>query len=143
MSVENLLDMELDDLEDLPEFKPFPNGAYVVSSSFNTKEMDDHGECPELTMTCIQVIELEDPSAEPPAVGDTSSCLFMMDNEFGRGKFKAVAAAFAPLTGQEKPKSRDVIQATKDIQCTAILSVRADRKDKDRFYQNIKEIVIN
>jgi len=37
--LDNLLDTTLDDLEDLPSFKPFPSGAHRCLATFATKEI--------------------------------------------------------------------------------------------------------
>jgi len=82
--VDNLLDVTLDDLEDLPAFVVFPPGAHLCLATLEQKKI---GEKPavELKLKLVEHIELADGAEEPCAAGDESSSLFFLDNVFGRG----------------------------------------------------------
>ncbi len=137
--IDDLLDGELDDIDDLPEFKPFPDGSYILSVSMEEKDVNGHQSI-ELSLKCKEVVEV-DAAAEAPRVGDTSSVLFMMDNEFGRGKFKAVARNFVEFAGTKN--TRAIVEAVTEVECVAILGIRIDKKDTSKLYQNILEIAVN
>ena len=138
-SMNDLLDATLDDLEDLPEYKSFPAGAYTISVTLEEKEVNGHQSI-EMVMTCVEASELADATETPPKQGDTSSVLFMMDNEFGRGKLKAAATPLAAGLGTST--IRELIEQCKDVECVAVLGVRKDKNDASKLYQNIVELQV-
>jgi len=136
-NIDDLLDATLDELEDLPEFKPFPAGVHRVLVSFALKEINK-ATTPELTLKGIETLELADPSAEPLKEGDSTSIIFKLDNEYGQGKFKKIAAPIAAVLGTTT--NRETIEGCKDMECIIITSLRPDKNDKDKFYTNVKEL---
>ena len=143
MDIDNILDGTLDDLADLPEFKPFPPGAHRVLASMELKKIGD-SPVVELTLTMQEVLELGEPMAEEdmPKAGDTANTLFFMDNEIGVGKFKATAKVLAEGLGMEENSNREIIEAVTDVECVVHTSVRQDKKDKDKYYLDLKELKI-
>ncbi len=140
--IDSLLDSTLDDLEDLPEFKPFAAGAHRVSLSLSMKEVNDIN-CVEVALKMIENLELADPNTEEkdiPKPGDEASCLFMLNNEFGIGKLKKVLAALADTIGSRN--NREIIEGAQGIECVIITSVRVDKNDPDKKYLNIKELQV-
>ena len=137
--IDNLLDSKLDDLEDLPEFKPFPAGAHNVSVSLAMKEINGAAAV-EMKLKLIDTIELADPQASPAKAGDESSVLFMLNNEFGLGNLKKCATPLSVALGTTS--IRETIEAAQDVECAVITALRADRNDKDKFYLNIKELAV-
>ena len=140
--IDNLLDSTLDDLEDLPEFKPFAAGAHRVSLSLSQKQINDV-DCVEASLKMIENLELADPNLEEediPKPGDEASSLFMLNNEFGRGNLKRVLAALADTIGSRN--NREIIEGAKDIECIVITSIKLDKKDSDKKYLNIKELQV-
>jgi len=129
---DDLLDSTLDDLEDLPEFKPFPPGAHRVSVSMELKEVSDK-KCVEMSLTHIETLELSTPTDTAPTPGDSTNVLFFLDNEFGRGNLKACGKPLAEALGTTS--IRDTIEATTNIECLVLTS-----NDKDKKYTNIKEL---
>ena len=91
-SIESLLDTQLDDIADLPEFVPFPPGLHQCTLNFTSKKIGTHPAI-EIKLTMIETVELSDPSAAPPAKGATTNVSYMLDNEYGAGAFKKVAKA--------------------------------------------------
>jgi len=139
-SMDNLLDGTLDDIADLPEFKNFEAGAHRVTASWSLKEIDNHGMCPEVKFVLVETMEKADEQAAGGAAGDECSALFMLDNEFGAGKFKANLLPFAEALGLTKP--RDIIEAAQDVDCVIITGLRTDKKNPDKVYLDIKEIQV-
>ena len=135
--IDDILDSTLDDLEDLPEFKPFSAGIHRVSVSMDLKDINGKT-VPEMTLKGLETLELATATDEPIKEGDSSSVIFMMDNEYGRGNFKKVVTPLAVALGTST--NRETIEACKDVECVIITSLRADKNDKDRFYLNIKEL---
>ena len=139
VSIDDLLDATLDDLEDLPEFKPFPVGAHKVLISLELKEINSK-QGVELEMKAIETLELATATDTPLAEGDTTSTVFFLDNEFGRGALKKVSIPLAEALGTST--IRELIEACKDVECLVITSLRKDKNDPDRFYTNIKELSV-
>jgi hypothetical protein len=140
--LDNLLDATLDDLEDLPEFKPFAAGAHSVKASFEGKDVGGKS-CIELSFVMIEVLELADPATpekDIPKEGDQSSTLFFLDNEYGRGNLKKCAAPFAEALNLTS--IRDVVEQVKDVECALISTITTDKHDVTKQYLNVKEIQV-
>lgn len=139
IDIDNLLDSTLDDLEDLPEFKPYPAGVHRVQVSLETKEVGGH---PSVEVACklLETAELANPTSDTvPADGSEASMLCMLDNEFGRGALKLVAKPIGEALGTGV--IREVIEQAKDIECMIVTSVRKN-KDTGAEYLNIKELQV-
>ena len=140
MNMDSLLDGTLDDIADLPEFKNFEAGAHRVTASWSLKEITNHGMCPEVKFTLQETMEKADEQAASGAAGDECSALFMLDNEFGAGKFKATIAPFAAALGLSQPRA--IIEAAQGVDCVIITGLRADKKNPDKVYLEIKDIEV-
>ena len=132
-----LLDATLDDLQDLPSFKPFPIGAHRCLATFGTKEINGKAAVT-LDFKYIECIELADPTDEAPKEGDTSNTMFMLDNEFGQGNLKKCAAPFAAALNLTS--LRDIVEQVQDIEVVVMTGLRTDKNDADKKYLQIKEI---
>ena len=139
-AMNDLLDATLDDLEDLPEFKPFNPGAHKVSATFSQKEINGK-QAIELSLTLIETMELADPQQEPDAPGTSCSTAYMLDNEYGRGNLKKCAAPFGEALGFAT--IREIVEGVKDVECLVLTTIRKDKNDPDRHYLNIKEIHVS
>lgn len=137
--LDNLLDANLDDLADLPEFKPFPNGAYRVTIEFECKEVNKHPSV-ELKLTCVETLELSDAAADVPVeAGTQCSVLYMLDNEYGQGTLKEVLKPLAIHLG--------VTKVTELMECakgTEVLVVTKQRQSKDKTatYINVAKLEV-
>ena len=136
MDIDNLLDAELDDLEDMPSFAPFPRGVHRCTVSMALKEVNDKPTV-EVALKAIETVELDDQADVPTAAGDETNVLCMLDNEFGRGSFKAIAAAFADFAGTRN--NRGIIDAVTDVECLVVTKIRHNKKS-GVDYTDIKEI---
>ncbi len=137
--LDTLLDNTLDDLADLPTFKPFAAGGHRVTITLKSKEINKKP-CVEMLITMVEPIELADPSEEAPKEGDTANTLYFLDNEIGQGKFKEVASVFGEALGITT--LRDIVEQVTDIECVIVSSVTVDKKDKDRCYMNVKQVEV-
>lgn len=136
-SLDQLLDETLDDLEDLPSFQAYPVGVHKVLATLDLKEINDKP-CVELSFKYIENVELTSSSDEAPVEGDTSSTLFMLDNEYGRGNLKLTLASFAEFANTRV--NREIIEAVVDVECVIITSLTKNKNDPDKPYLNVKEI---
>jgi len=140
MTLDNLLDQTLDDIADLPEFKPYPAGAHHALVSFSTKEVNKHP-CIEVSCKLIETKELSNPTEDTaPAPGATANILCMLDNEFGAGNFKALAAPIGEALGTGS--LREIVEQTTDLECIIITSVKKDKNDPTIERMNIKSLML-
>jgi hypothetical protein len=135
----DLLDATLDDLEDLPEFKPFAPGAHRVLATMEEKEINGK-QAIELSFKMMETLELADPQDEAPKEGDTSNTMFMLDNEYGRGNLKKCGKPFGDALGLTT--LREIVEGVKEVECVIITSVRPDKNDPDKKYLQVKEIQV-
>lgn len=129
-SVDALLDMNLDDIADLPEFKPFPAGAYHCKFNLESKVVNKHPSI-EAKLKLVAVAEMSDPTQVPPNVDDETGVLFMMDNEFGAGKFKEVAKILAPALGTSNVK--EIVAKSKNLDVMVVTKVRINKDTKQEY----------
>lgn len=119
----DLLDMDLDDLADLPETKPFATGAHRVYIKVQMGKKDDkpNPNTYIAQLTYIAEEELADPNTPEEArskEGDQCSVFFHIKkkdgsrNEFGEGQLKAVVRPLARALNVSKLS--EVIEATQD-----------------------------
>lgn len=139
MNMDSLLDETLDDLEDLPEFKPYPAGAHQALATFEQKIINDSAAI-ELSFKLVETLELADPQDTMPEQGATASTMFMLNNEFGRGNLKKCAMPFGEAMGLTT--IREIVEGVKDVECVILTSIRTDKKDPDKKYLNVKEIQV-
>lgn len=137
MSMDSLLDSNLDDFADLPEFVTPPSGTYTTKVNFSTKVVNDKPGI-EVKLTILAVNELNNPEDTPPADGSVASQFFFMDNEFGQGAFKKCTANLKAATGSVT--IRDIITNCDGMECVTVTSTRKDKNDKEKLYLNIKDM---
>lgn len=139
--IENLMDASLDDVADLPPFIAPPKGHYALMlEKFEQKVVNDK---PAVSMNLVVVstLELANKSEEAVKDGTKFNLLFMMDNEFGQGAFKAIAKPLAAGLGMGAPKVSDILALT-NISIKAAVGQRADKKDKDKVYSSIGNLEV-
>lgn len=147
------LDMSLDDIEDLPEFRVFPKGAYLFTvQKHEKKDLEGTGDNDGKKFPVLQydlamkeIVELSESDLnkaegeEAPKAGDMVSFTFRLDNKYGVGNLKKFLAPFAQSFKASKiAEVNDNIDGT---ECLVILGRKFD-KNKDRYYQSMKKIAI-
>lgn len=136
----DLLDQTLDDIADLPEFKPYSAGTHKVLVTFESKSVNNHP-CVEVGCKMIETVELAEPTGdEAPAPGATANTLCMLDNEFGAGMFKKLATPIGEALGTAN--LREIVEQTNDIECVIVSSIKLDKNDKSVERMNIKELYV-
>lgn len=138
LNLNDLLDVTLDDLADLPEFKNFPAGAHRVTVKFTAKKIGEHPAV-EIKMTLLETVELNDPSDTPLEAGAEMSVAYMLDNEFGQGSFKKLMKVFADHTGLTK--MNEVVEACDGMEVLAVTKLRPS-KDKTKMYPDIVTVTV-
>ncbi len=125
----DLLDMNLDDLADLPEFIVPPAGAYLATIlSLESKKIGDHPAV-EVKFRINSVEELADASEAPPAGGTECSTSYMTDNEFGVGALKALLKPLKDHFGTTT--ARETMAAATNAEILLVTKVRKGKKGTD------------
>lgn len=139
LDIDSLLDGTLDDIADMPEFKPFAAGAHVCTLKVEQKKI---GDAPafEVTLTVVETQELANPEKDTaPKAGDSTNVLYMMNNELGQGSFKKLLAAAAESFGPKK--NRELIDDLQGAEALVVTKVRMN-KDKTKSYTDIVSLQI-
>lgn len=134
----SLLDANLDDLADLPEFGVYPPGSHKVTIKWEQKEVNAHP-CVELQMTAIETEELSNPEDTPLAPGAQGSVLYMLDNEFGQGNLKKVVKPLAEALGVSS--LREILAQSSGMEVSVITKVRQN-KDKTQSYTDVTKVIV-
>lgn len=134
------LNASLDDIEDLPQFKAFPSGSYIVrlDKGLEAKKIGEKSAI-DMAMTLVEVAEVTQTGAEPPKQGDIASTLFMLDNAVGAGKLKEVLKAIQPTVGGTT--IAEIIGNTKGLTLAVVLK-HTKEKDGDKEYNNIVKLAV-
>lgn len=148
-NIDDLLDSTLDDLADLPSFKPFSAGAHQCKLTLEKKDIGGHPTV-EATLVMGETIEYAEPTdanfdpEEEGAVdrrnkaGDSCSSAFFLDNDIGQGKFKQLAAVLGAALGLNH--NGQIVEQTTDMDVVVVTGIRQDKTDKDKYYLDIKEV---
>lgn len=130
----DILDATLDDIADLPEFLTLPAGAHKVTINWEQKTINSHPSL-SLNMTYIEALELASPDAVAPNAGDKSSCLFMLDNEYGLGALKKATKGLAEALGVTKLS--DIVAQSEGFEVIAVTKIRSKKDDKSVTYTDV------
>ena len=137
------LDMELDAIEDLPDFLTPPSGAYVLLQLSHEKK--DIGEHPamEFKFKIEQILEITgdlDEDEKPPEIGAEFSMAFMLDNKFGQGSLKEYLMPIAKHAGTTK--AGDTMSAADGMSIIAVISRKYNKKHEKNF-SKFKKIAVH
>ena len=137
-NIDSLLDGTLDDLADMPEFKPFPAGTHRVIFNLEYKVVNKHPSY-EAKLKAEETMELATASDTPLAKGAETSVLYMLDNEIGQGQFKKILTSMAAKFGQMS--NRELIAEAKNLEVLVVTKCRPN-KDKTQMYTDIVELQV-
>lgn len=141
--VDAMLDGTLDDLSDLPEFKPYPAGTHavvltIVDKTAPKNRVNNHPGF-EVKMKAVETLELASSDDQPLAAGAETSVLYLLDNPIGQGSFKKLLASAAEHFGAKT--NRELIA---DLQgaTVAVVTRQRQNKDKTQTYTDIVEMKV-
>lgn len=149
--MDSLLDATVEQLADMPEFKPFPTGTHLCELTMEQRTKDPKKFAVSWKLTAIETIELKDAEKDQPVKpGDTCSGLFSFFkddgsvNELAQGQFKEM---MRPLTAHFKTESnRQTLSALADagsITVAVTMSQREGKKENaGKFYPVIEALVV-
>lgn len=136
INMDSLLDGTLDDLADMPEFKPYPAGTHDAVMTIEQKMINNRPSFI-VHLKAVETVELANPQEDTPLEKDASTDVsYMMDNEMGQGGFKELLKAAAEKFGSKN--NRDLIADMQNATVRITTKVRAN-KDKSQFYTSIVE----
>lgn len=139
-----LLDANLDDLADLPEFADFPAGVHRCTVGISKKEINGKPYM-EVKLTGVETVELSKPEEDKPiSAGQTSSALYSLENEFGQGAFKKLVAPLAAHLGVSS--IRELVEQVPGTEVEAVTSFRKGKAKPGEtevpMYFEIKKLII-
>lgn len=147
-SIDSILDSTLDDLADVPEFKPFAAGSHMATLNLEVKDIQNKPAV-EWKLTHIETLELADPTGTPPKAGDICSGAFIFvandgtPNELAQGQFKALLKPLQAHFGTAS--NRDTIEAAQGAQVVVTMSQRAGKKgstSEGKFFPVIEALAV-
>jgi hypothetical protein len=141
------LEMNLDDIEDLPGFAVFPSGAYtiLVPEMPERKQIDVADGKKQTVVECkmqlLEVMEMTEKveEEEMPKINDITTVTWNQQNRFGVDAMVKFLRPIAKHFGTSKPSETfGKMKGTKLL----IVVKRTYNKDKDRHYQKIKKVAV-
>jgi len=143
--IDSLLDKNLDDIADLPEFKVFPAGIHKCTIAWERKDFERNvdgskKQVPhmQLTLTYLETLELTDQGEELPKAGDKCSTAYDLTNEFALGALKKAVKTLAEAYGGNL---KQTIKETNGFEVAAVTTLRKDKNDKDKKYLQVQDLI--
>ena len=140
LTPDDLLDANLEDFLDAPEFTNAPAGVYsVLLGAMEIIEVNDTNAI-KISATVIDVIELSDDTATPPEAGsELEAVYFIFDYPMEQGQFKVITAPLAEATGVSS--LRELMEAVNGLECEVVTGIRVNKKYKKEYFE-FKEFTI-
>ncbi|PIQ00589.1 MAG: hypothetical protein COW76_09750 [Shewanella sp. CG18_big_fil_WC_8_21_14_2_50_42_11] len=138
MTMDSLLDADLEGFEDIPEWVVPPAGGYNITiKSIESKKINEKPVV-EIKVVINETLELNNPSDTEVAPGVEVSQAFFISTPMGQGAFKKVTANIKEALGVTT--IRELMEAAAGLECTAITTVRTDKKDDTKKYFTMVEL---
>lgn len=149
--LDSLLDKNLDDIADLPEFKTFAAGVHKSILNWKVKEIEKnvdgtkkkvpHIEC---SLTLVETLEHADAkdNDNPGKAGDKCSTAYDLTNENAMGALKKATLNLGAHLGTKNLK--EIIKATEGFEVAAVTTQRKDRDfaSNGRVYLQIQDMLV-
>lgn len=147
-SIDNILGATLDNLPDVPEFKPFADGTHMATINFEVKEI---AKKPAVgwKLTHLETVELANQEDTPPKAGDTCSGAFIFvtsdgkENELALGQFKELLKPLQVHFGTNS--NGETINAANGATVVVTMSQRAGKAgsaSEGKFFPVIEAIAV-
>lgn len=146
--IDSLLDRNLDDIEDLPEFKTFLPGAHKVKITWERKDIEktvdsQKKKVPHMQLNCeyIELLEHADSKDDEKAskAGDKCNTAYDLTNEFAMGALKKATKTLGDHLGIQSLK--EIIKATNGFEVVLVCKNRKDKNDATRFYLQVEDLI--
>jgi hypothetical protein len=154
VSLDDLLDGTLDDLADVPEFKPFSAGAHKITLKFDASKKINDMPAIEVSLTMVESMELSNPEDPVPAAGDTTNVIYILKkkddkgnvvrNELAEGQFKNLMASLSPAFPDAGGSPRKIMEMAQGYEVLALTDVRESKKDPKniKYYTDLKSVQV-
>jgi hypothetical protein len=148
LDIDSLLDGTLDDLSDVPEFKPFAPGAHQVKLGWKVEAINNIPSI-KLKLTHVETLELTNPEDTAPVTGDTTEVAFMLKkkdgtkNELAEGQWKLILASIKQGLGLDDTASnREVMTASEGLEVVAVTEIRKQKANtpEEKSYTSVKSV---
>lgn len=129
-TIDSILDSTLDDLADMPEFKPFPPGAHRCTFDFVAKTVNNKPAV-ELKFTAIETAESSDPNGAVVTPGQTTNILLLLRNndgtrnEIAEGQLKMVVSALKETFPGNN--NGEILTAAKGAEVLLVSKIRVNK----------------
>jgi len=148
-SLDDLFEADLEDIADLAGFETPPAGAYILSVTMETKEINDKPAVV-ANFTVLETVELKEKDEgskkyRPPVKdGTLFSTAFILGNSVAEGRMKQFLAPFSEHFGIKGKGSIGILvrDTIKDVRIAATVTNRADKDDPDVIYAGIKNVQV-
>lgn len=130
----SILSADLSDIADLAGFSVPNNGYYKLSVAATQKEINSKSAIV-LDYEVVEVMEMADPTAAPPVIGDKFGESFFIDNEIGVSFLKKALAPYSAALGTGNVGS--LLEQMQGLQIFATVKRRADKNDATKFYATV------
>lgn len=133
-----LLDDNLEDVPDLPEFGTPPKGTYKLKhDGYETKKINDKL-ATECKFEVLETIELADENGTPPKAGMKFSELVWFHNDPIKAK-GVLKRQLNNVTGELGTTNlAELMAKVKDMEVVAVVGNRRDKEDKERVYASVE-----
>lgn len=135
-NLDSLLEGTLDDLADMPEFRPFPVGTYQGHISIAQDPKLKNIFYAQLKVT--ETVELADPSETPVEPGAEARIRYDVANQYGQANFKKILAAFGTKLGLGKVS--EILEEAKQPTEAAFVTKHNLNKKNGQVYTDIVEV---
>lgn len=142
MTLDQLLEGSIDDLADIPEFKPYPVGVHIVKPKLEWKapKSKDKSGGFMLMMEAIETRELLTPDVDKPLEKSAKAGeYYNLGNEYGQGGLKLWLRAAAAKWGGLK--NGELIKKINEGSQAVVMTIqRADKENKQIVRTVVKEV---
>jgi hypothetical protein len=142
VDLETLLDTDLSQVADLPEFYTPENGVYLatIDSIVTSTKTNKSGEYVDATIKYLLHANLDEAGEPVPDNAMNTESYNLSNAEFGLPKFKKITSAIAAALGTTN--LRAVIEGAAGMQVVITVKNRKDKADKDRVYFSVAELAL-
>lgn len=149
-NIDDLLDGTLDDLSDVPSFKPFAEGAHMCKINWEVTAINNIPTV-KLKLAHVSTEELVNAEDTAPVPGDETEVAFMLKkkdntkNELAEGQWKEILAALkAGIPELAAATNREVMEATNNMEVLVVTNIRKNAKDPAdiKYYTGVKSVSV-
>ena len=142
LDLDSLLDTDLSQVADLPEYYTPENGVYLatINAIETSTKTNKNGEYVDATIKYTLHANLDEAGAPVPENAINSESYNLSNAEFGMPKFKKTTGAIANALGTNN--LRAVIEGAAGMQVVITVRNRKDKADPSRTYFSVAELAL-